>query len=41
MRHKVVHDYMNVDEDVVWDTTARELSPLVAELEKIVPVDEK
>jgi|SRR3989338_1553877 len=36
MRHKVVHDYMNVDEDIVWDTT-RELPPLVAELGKIVP----
>ena len=20
MRHKVVHDYLNVDEDIVWDT---------------------
>ena len=37
MRHKVVHDYMNVDEDVVWDTVVKELSPLVVELEKIVP----
>ena len=39
MRHKVVHDYLNVDEDVVWDTVSRELHPLVAELEKIVPPD--
>lgn len=37
MRHKVVHDYMNVDEDVVWDTVVKELPPLVTELEKIVP----
>ena len=37
MRHKVVHDYMNVDEDVVWDTVLKELPPLVAKLEKIVP----
>lgn len=37
MRHKVVHDYMNVDEDVVWDTVVKELPPLVAALEKIVP----
>ena len=36
MRHKVVHDYMNVDEDVVWDTVTRELPPLVNELKKIV-----
>lgn len=39
MRHKVVHDYMNVDEDVVWDTVIKELQPLVAELEKIVPAE--
>ena len=39
MRHKVVHDYMNVDEDVVWDTVIKELPPLVTELEKIVPLD--
>ena len=36
MRHKVVHDYMNVDEDVVWDTVTRELPPLMNELKKIV-----
>lgn len=39
MRHKVVHDYMNVDEDVVWDTVVKELPPLVKELEKIVPAE--
>ncbi len=37
MRHKVVHDYMNVDEDVVWDTVSRELAPLAAALERIAP----
>lgn len=37
MRHKVVHDYLHVDEDVVWDTVARELKPLVEALERIVP----
>lgn len=37
MRHKVVHDYMNVDEDVVWDTIAKELLPLVTALQKVVP----
>lgn len=35
MRHKVVHDYMDVDEDIVWDTVVNELNPLVVELEKI------
>jgi uncharacterized protein with HEPN domain len=37
MRHKVVHDYMTVDEDVIWDTVAHELQPLVAELERLLP----
>jgi uncharacterized protein with HEPN domain len=37
MRHKVVHDYLNVDEDVVWDTATQELGPLIDSLEKLVP----
>lgn len=37
MRNKVVHDYMNVDEDVLWDTVTRELPRLVAQLQDIVP----
>jgi uncharacterized protein with HEPN domain len=37
MRQKVVHDYMNIDEDVVWTTATQELAPLVAQLERIVP----
>ena len=36
MRHKVVHDYMNLDEDVVWDTVQQELPPLIEKLNKIV-----
>ncbi len=36
MRHKVVHDYMFVDEDIVWSTVTKELTPLIADLEKIV-----
>jgi uncharacterized protein with HEPN domain len=37
MRHKVVHDYLNVDEDVVWDTVIEELPHLIRQLEKLVP----
>jgi uncharacterized protein with HEPN domain len=37
MRHKVVHDYMGVDEEVVWDTVANELPQLMRLLEKITP----
>ncbi len=36
MRSKVVHDYLNVDEDVVWDTVKNDLAPLVLELEKLL-----
>ncbi len=28
MRHKVVHDYMSVDEDVVWDTSSTGAAPV-------------
>ncbi len=37
MRHKVVHDYLNVDEDIVWDTATREMLPLAKELKKALP----
>ncbi len=36
MRHKVVHDYLNVDEDIVWDTAMQEIGPLLAGLERIL-----
>ncbi len=35
MRHKVVHDYMGVDEGIVWDTVTEELAPLIRQLEKL------
>lgn len=35
MRHKVVHDYMDVDEDVVWKTSIEEIPRLVAALERL------
>jgi len=37
MRSKIVHDYMNVDEDIVWDSVTQELQPLIEELRKTVP----
>lgn len=36
MRHKVVHDYLNVDYDVVWETVVNDLPPLVENLRRIV-----
>ncbi|SPF41523.1 conserved hypothetical protein [Candidatus Sulfopaludibacter sp. SbA4] len=35
MRNKVVHDYLYVDEDVVWDVITGDLEPLVASLAKL------
>jgi len=35
MRHKVVHDYMAVDDDVVWKTSVEEIPQLVAALERL------
>ena len=41
MRSKVVHDYLNVDEDIVWETAKNDLAPLVIKLEKILRTDTK
>jgi len=38
MRHKVVHDYLGVDEDVVWRVATEDLRELIAALEPIVPL---
>lgn len=35
MRHKVVHDYLHVDFDIVWAVATVDLPPLVSELEKM------
>ncbi|MEO0539018.1 MAG: DUF86 domain-containing protein [Cyanobacteria bacterium P01_A01_bin.123] len=40
MRSKVVHDYLDVDEDVVWDTIKNDLPFLIIELEKIMNLDD-
>ena len=37
MRHKVVHDYLGVDEDIIWQVVTGDLPKLVALLEQIVP----
>lgn len=36
MRHKIVHDYMNLDEDVLWEVVTQDLPPLIEALEQIV-----
>lgn len=39
MGHKVVHDYLDVDEDIIWAVVTSDLPPLLANLERIVPPD--
>jgi len=41
MRHKVVHDYMSVDEDVVWETVTGDLPDLIRLLESIAPPEDQ
>ena len=37
MRHKVVHGYLGVDEDIVWQVVTQDLPTLVAALELLAP----
>jgi uncharacterized protein with HEPN domain len=37
MRHKVVHDYLGVDEDIVWEVVTEDLPKLVETLDPLVP----
>jgi uncharacterized protein with HEPN domain len=36
MRHKVVHDYLGVDEDIVWQVVTKDLPQLLPVLESIL-----
>ncbi len=36
MRHKIVHDYSNVNLRIVWDTVANDLPPLKQQLKQIL-----
>ena len=37
MRHKIGHDHMHVQDDILWSVVANDLPTLLAQLEKIVP----
>src|SRR4051812_39107038 len=37
MRHRVVHVYFAIDHDLVWEVLERDLQPLIAELERLLP----
>lgn len=35
MRHRIVHDYMNVDEDILWEVVSSDLPALLPKLDKL------
>ncbi len=37
MRHRIVHDYLHVDHDILWNTVTFSLPVLIGELDTIVP----
>ncbi len=37
MRHKVVHDYLEINYEIVWRAAIGNLPPLIVELEKLLP----
>ena len=41
MRHRVVHDYLHVDYDIVWGVVSVDLPPLIEALAGIVPPEEE
>jgi uncharacterized protein with HEPN domain len=41
IRNVLIHDYDNVDLDIVWDTVSKDLPGLIQELEKVVPPPQK
>jgi len=40
MRHRIVHDYMNVDEDILWEVVSAGLPDLIRMLTPLMPTDE-
>ena len=37
MRHRLIHDYGDVDFDIVWIVVQTRLDPLIAALETLIP----
>jgi uncharacterized protein with HEPN domain len=41
IRHRIVHDYMGVDYDILWEVATRHIPSLIASLEAIIPPEEQ
>ena len=41
MRNLLIHNYDDVDFEIVWDTVQRDLPKLVSAIERILPAEEK
>ncbi len=41
VRHRIVHDYMGVDYDILRQVAMRHIPPLIAALETIIPPEER
>lgn len=41
MRNKVVHDYMDINDDIVWETAMSSIPDLIAQLQPLVDETER
>lgn len=41
IRHRIIHDYMNINYDVLWAIATNDLEPLIAHLRSILPQEEQ
>ena len=41
MRDRLIHDYLGVDYDIVWDVLMKKVPPLATEIERIVEEEEQ
>ncbi len=37
MRNRVIHAYDDVDVEIIWETVQRDIPPLTAQLEALLP----
>lgn len=41
IRHRIIHDYMNINYDVLWAIATSDLEPLITQLRSIIPPEEQ